>query len=632
MKKGFKNSMLLIGTILLILAVYACSDDDKKNPVQPELEPIITQLSQNAAYVGSDIYISGENFGATQETGYVMFGTVKATAYPNWSDKEIRVTIPQSATSGKVYVFANNKKSNEKDLTIISAEDTTHVILTLSSDSVQTGSRLTLFGRNFGNTRGENYVTFGDVKATTYIEWLDSRIQVEVPESAVTGTVSVVKNGTHSNKIQIKINEKPQELLPVISNLNTQNAYIGDDLIINGYNFTQPGSKSVLIGSLSISNVKSWTETQITLVTPNVDNPGNLFDVSVKVGDNISNKLQVKISKKEDPNAEPIISSMDKSSFKAGETLRLSGKNFGDSRGNSFVKFNTIQATQYSSWKDTEIILTVPDGISNGNLSVVVNSKESNKMSYTVKADATIIPVVLVKAGNFTMGEDDPDAWDTYPARKVTISRDFYIGETEVTQAQWKIVMTASSNPSQVKNDNNPVEQVQFYRAAEFCNRLSQMEGLTPCYTITQASGGGHIIECDFNANGWRLPTEAEWEYAARAGSTTPYGFDGDFSQYAVTSESGATNPRNVKTKQPNNWGIYDMHGNIAEWVWDWYDASYYSNAPDTDPRGPSSGLTKVARGGSYQNGIENCSGIIRYNYPPENFYFNIGFRVVRNK
>jgi len=632
MKSRLKSYLYLFGTICLLLAVYSCSDDDKKNPIQPQLEPIITQLSHNAAITGSDIFITGENFGATQGTGYVMFGTVKATVYPNWSDKEIRVTIPQTATTGKVYVFANNKKSNEKDLTIMSPDDTTHVILTLSSDSVQTGSRLTLFGKNFGSTRGDNYVTFGEVKPTTYIEWLDSRIQVEVPEGAVTGTVSVVKNGIHSNKIQIKINEKPQELIPVITTLNTQNAYIGDDLIINGYNFTQPGSKSVLIGSMSISNVKSWTETKIVLTVPTVDNPGSDFDISVKVGDNTSNKITIKISKKTDPNAEPEITSMDKNSLKSGEAIRLSGRNFGDARGNSFVKFNSIQATQYSTWKDNEIIVIAPEGITDGNISVVVNGKESNKMAYTVKADATIIPVVLVGAGTFVMGEDNPDSWDTYPARQVTISRDFYIGETEVTQAQWKIVMTASSNPSQVKNDNNPVEQVQFYRAAEFCNRLSQMEGLTPCYTITQVSGGGHIIECNFNANGWRLPTEAEWEYAARAGSSSPYGFDGDFSNYVVSSESGANNPRNVKTKQPNHWGIYDMHGNVAEWVWDWYDAGYYSMGDNMDPRGPATGLTKVVRGGSYQNGIENCSGIVRGNSPPENFYFNIGFRVVRNK
>ncbi len=202
--------------------------------------------------------------------------------------------------------------------------------------------------------------------------------------------------------------------------------------------------------------------------------------------------------------------------------------------------------------------------------------------------------MIFVKGGSFQMGSNDSNS-DEKPIHSVTVS-DFYIGKYEVTQKEWKAVM--GSNPSNWKGDNLPVERVSWYDAVEFCNKKSEMEGLQKCY-----SGSGKNITCDFTKNGYRLPTEAEWEYAARGGNKSKgYKYSGsnnigDVAWY--TSNSGSkTHP--VGTKRSNELGIYDMSGNVWEWCWDWYDENYYSISPGSNPRGPNSGKFAVLRGGSW--------------------------------
>jgi formylglycine-generating enzyme required for sulfatase activity len=220
---------------------------------------------------------------------------------------------------------------------------------------------------------------------------------------------------------------------------------------------------------------------------------------------------------------------------------------------------------------------------------------------------------------------------DEGPQHQVTVSA-FYMGKYQVTQKEYESVM--GTNPSRFKGANLPVEQVSWYDAVEFCNRLSQLEGLIPTY-----SGSGNNITCNWNANGYRLPTEAEWEYACRAGTTTPFStgnnittdqanYDGryPYNNNATGTYRGITT--SVGSFAPNPWGLYDMQGNVREWCWDWYGG--YSSGAQTNPRGPVSGTDRVMRGGScvdYGRDLRSADRDIHY---LSDWYYFFGIRLVR--
>ena len=194
-------------------------------------------------------------------------------------------------------------------------------------------------------------------------------------------------------------------------------------------------------------------------------------------------------------------------------------------------------------------------------------------------------------------------------------------------------------NPSNFKGDNLPVEQVTWYDAIEFCNKLSEKEGLQKVYTITgrtPATGypiSNATVTMNNNANGYRFPTEAEWEFAANGGgnvrSTTAYSGSNSVDAVAWYSENSGKKTHPVGTKAPSNLGLYDMSGNVWEWCWDWYGS--YSNGAQTDPRGVSSGVGRVLRGGGWGNSAQHVRSASRFNGTPSNRYSGIGFRVVRS-
>jgi formylglycine-generating enzyme required for sulfatase activity len=229
---------------------------------------------------------------------------------------------------------------------------------------------------------------------------------------------------------------------------------------------------------------------------------------------------------------------------------------------------------------------------------------------------------------------------------QVTV-RSFYMGKYQVTQAEYETVM--GTNPSYFKGLNLPVECVSWYDAVEYCNRLSQREGLSLAYTIDKNRSDPNntnsddnvrwLVTWNPNANGYRLPTEAEWEYACRAGTTTPFStgnnittsnanYDGNYpynNNYKGTYRERTTT---VGSFAPNPWGLYDMHGNVWEWCWDWY--GNYSSGSQTDPRGAASGANRVLRGGSWSNTATYVRSAIRSYYTPSNRNYFIGFRLVR--
>jgi len=237
------------------------------------------------------------------------------------------------------------------------------------------------------------------------------------------------------------------------------------------------------------------------------------------------------------------------------------------------------------------------------------------------------VSMMLVPGGTFTMGDEEGEV-DEMP-HEVTLAP-FAIDVYEVSQEEYERVM--GDNPSKVKGQKNPVEQVRWSDAVRYCNQRSRQEGLDPAYNLKTWT-------CRFEANGYRLPTEAEWEYAARAGSDTAYSFgssDGDLRQHAWFEDTARGKPRPVGQRKANAWGLYDMHGNVWEWCNDFYAVDYYEQSAAQDPKGPEQGDKKVLRGGCWNSTPDACRSAYRYNEDPAYtdacFGYDIyGFRCVRS-
>lgn len=235
--------------------------------------------------------------------------------------------------------------------------------------------------------------------------------------------------------------------------------------------------------------------------------------------------------------------------------------------------------------------------------------------------------MTLVKGGAYKMGNTFEEIFeDELPVHGVTL-QDFYIGTYEVTQAEWKAVMGA--NPSQFKGDDNrPVETISWLDAVSFCNKLSAKENLTPCYSISRSN-----VTLNKDANGYRLPTEAEWEFAARGGTLSKnfiYAGSNNLPDVGWFKDNSAGTTHPVGTKQPNELGIYDMSGNVWEWIWDWYSNAYSPDAA-TNPLGNATGCEKGRRGGSWHIVAKSCRNSNRLG-TPSNLSFNyVGLRLARN-
>lgn len=226
-----------------------------------------------------------------------------------------------------------------------------------------------------------------------------------------------------------------------------------------------------------------------------------------------------------------------------------------------------------------------------------------------------LMDLVTVTSGTFIMGSTDGDT-DEKPIHTVTLGS-LQMSRTEVTQAQYVKIMGA--NPSRFKGENRPVENVSWFDAVAFCNRLSQSEGPTPAYTIN-----GTDVSWNRGANGYRLPTEAEWECSAW-GATFAGGSNVDAISWHSSNSGGQTHE--VATKISNELGPPDMSGNVWEWCWDWY--GIYSSGSQTDPTGPSSGTYRVRRGGSWYSAVATTRVSYRNYDAPDGRNGDQGFRVV---
>jgi formylglycine-generating enzyme required for sulfatase activity len=246
-------------------------------------------------------------------------------------------------------------------------------------------------------------------------------------------------------------------------------------------------------------------------------------------------------------------------------------------------------------------------------------SKEAGDKTKSPPKEATVdlgngmkLEMVLIPAGEFMMGSPDSDKdafkWEK-PQHRVRIIKPFYLGKYLITQEQWEAVM--GNNPRCFKGPKNPVEQVSWDDCQKFLKRLNDKVG------------GGKFV----------LPTEAQWEYACRAGSKTRYCFGDDEKQlgeYAWYEKNSGDTTHPVGEKKPNAWGLYDMHGNVWEWCQDWWKDGYYKESPVDDPTGPTGGSDRVFRGGCWNIPAGGCRSAYRAYYAPGGRDINLGLRVSR--
>jgi sulfatase modifying factor 1 len=275
-------------------------------------------------------------------------------------------------------------------------------------------------------------------------------------------------------------------------------------------------------------------------------------------------------------------------------------------------------------------------------------------------SQSTGLELIPLGAREFEMGSPKGEGYrrPDETQHKVRLTRPFLLGVNEVTQEQYRKVMKASpswfastgggkARVEGLDTTSFPVESVTWYDAIEFCNCLSKLDGFEPYYKVTDVKRDGDSITgatvAVAGGNGYRLPTEAEWEYGCRAGWNRPYHFGGystgregnfkpapDAGGYggspSWTALGRATKTRSYK---PSGWNLYDMHGNVGEWCWDWYDKDYPADAQD-DPTGPDRGTQRVVRGGSWMVPAGSCRSASRFSLAPDERKDFAGFRVAR--
>ena len=305
------------------------------------------------------------------------------------------------------------------------------------------------------------------------------------------------------------------------------------------------------------------------------------------------------------------------------------------------------QQVTYTQKLDTLAVTISKDNIGQGQLSLnVLGVGGSGCSSSGAQYNATIEPgspyleidlpleplthrLCKVPKGSFSMGSPAAESGrgTDEVQHSVTLTTDFWMAESEVTQRQYRNLM--GSSPSSFMGDDLPVERVTWFDAVAYCNALSVKEKLPPCYQIDGTTvGWADGVKCA----GYRLPTETEWEYAANPATPprTVYAGSDNVDGVAWYSSNAGSTTHAVKTKTANGRGLYDLSGNVWEWVWDWYQASYEA-LPSTDPIGPSTGATRVRRGGALNITATNARVAIRGSDPPAYRGYDVGFRIVRS-
>lgn len=317
---------------------------------------------------------------------------------------------------------------------------------------------------------------------------------------------------------------------------------------------------------------------------------------------------------------EIIITKTSKTNYFLADTIQIEGSGFGTVNNSSFYWFVNETDTMWfasrlaKTWSPNFIEIVIDE---------VFDVKQIwiGRLNHKVAtADVKIypfpeIPTITIPAGTYPQGDENGFA-DERVIRNVTISRDFAISTTELTQRNWNLIM--NYNNSLIKNPNMPISNISWREAITFCNTLSKLNGLDTCYDIS-----GQDVTFNYNAKGWRLPTEAEWEYVAYLANIEQT----QLNQFAWFNENSGFNSQIVGTKSKDALGLYDLYGNVWEWCWDFYSGEY-SPEDITDPTGALTGSRRVKRGGSSNTGkiyLRKSNRTI-----PSNNITTTGIRLVR--
>ncbi len=318
------------------------------------------------------------------------------------------------------------------------------------------------------------------------------------------------------------------------------------------------------------------------------------------------------------------IISLVKDSLAIGDTLVINGEFLGSPTNKKVIKFDStisVGSKECILWTNNLITLVVPENTKSG----YIKFYDDKKLLDSIYLGISPIPffkIIEVPAGKFKRGSENSSI-DEYPVKEISITKPFLISVYEVSQRLYEAVN--NENPSIPINNTLPVVNVKWIDAVKFCNNLSIIQGLKPYYIIT-----GVDVSIIDSADGWRLPTEAEWEYACRAGTKGDYSGTNNIDDMGWYSDNSGLKLHPSGKKSANDFALYDMHGNCWEWCWDFYDKDYYKSNDTINPIGPTSGDRRVLRGGSWNDGKNFARSANRT--IPLNFTNNIGFRIVRNK
>lgn len=305
-----------------------------------------------------------------------------------------------------------------------------------------------------------------------------------------------------------------------------------------------------------------------------------------------------------------------------GNIVTIYGECLGMTADSSFILIDSnikIYAKACIKWNNAKIEFYLPDSLKDCKIRVIANKDTSNALPLSI-LKTPVFDMVEVAAGTFNMGSEY-GLDDELPVHKVAIGKKFMICKDEVSVLLWNFVNKKALNL--FDDPKIPVSNVSWDDAVAFCNKLSKIYGYDTVY-----KNNGSIIECDTLANGFQLPTEAEWEYACRAGSVSDISGDGLIDNMAWYALNSGYKVHPSENKKANAWGIYDMHGNLWEWCWDYYAADYYTYSPTYNPRGPVTGSQRIVRGGSAFDGSNYARSSSRMQ--PVNAQAHTGLRLIR--
>lgn len=333
-----------------------------------------------------------------------------------------------------------------------------------------------------------------------------------------------------------------------------------------------------------------------------------------------------------------IISSCNIDDFSSQQEFNISGIN-----GTSFYYGDTLTFF-YSGVKPDEYQIELQNDIDTNDISSEILDQNKGRFNFvnvnydgvyklifsylesSIEYEVTLysipyIETVEITSGTFIQG-NDKGFLEEKPTNIISLTKDLVVSKYEITNGIWKLI----NNDLSLSNDltDLPVNNVEWLEAVDFCNSLSDIYQLERSYSIDN----GDVI-FDHDANGWRLPTEAEWEYIAKSGKNVEFSGSLNHENICWYNGNSGYNPQVVGNKLPNEWGLYDMNGNLLEWCWDYYTDYTTSSSITSDPRGPDTGQRRVRRGGAYNYPLARCRTSSR-NFT-ETSLENTGFRIVRN-